>query len=236
MCFSSQASFLVAGGLLPLGLTSLNACRRQQRPDLLPLAVSPLVFALQQTLEGLVWLGLDHPDLTTAGGGVLSVSTTALAYLFFAYGFWLVWMPWSILRMEPSLPPPRRRIVQAILVLGGLGGAGLWLPLLSQAPRLQPQVVAGSLAYSPPLLLDAWVNLAAGSSLYAAVIAGPLLLSDRPPLRGCGVVILVAFLVTHLVYGHALTSVWCFFSAVLSAGFVWVVKGAEPRIQPEGSG
>ena len=54
MCFSSQASFLVAGGLLPLGLTSLNACRHQQRPDLLPLAVSPLVFALQQTLEGLV--------------------------------------------------------------------------------------------------------------------------------------------------------------------------------------
>ena len=232
MCFSSSASFVVAAALLPLGIGAVRYCRTQQRSDLLPLALTPLFFSVQQALEGVVWLGL------TLGGPGWLVHPAALSYLFFAYAFWLAWFPWCVLRLNRQAPPGlRRRLLQILLVLGLLLGAGLWLPLLLDGSVLQPAVVHGSLNYTTSLLANGWINLGVGSTVYGLLITAPLLLSGSGRLRWFGGCILGAFLITHLAYGYAFTSVWCLFSALLSGSLYWILREPEPLVPlgPDGA-
>jgi hypothetical protein len=227
MCFSSSASFVVASALLPLGVASVRYCREEQRSELLPLAVTPLIFALQQALEGLVWLGLEP------GGSDRLMHAAALSYLFFAYAFWLAWFPWCVLRLNRQAPPPlRRRILVGLLVLGLLIGAVLWWPLVVDGSLVQPAVVNGSLDYGTTSPMDRWINLGLGSTAYGVVVIGPLMLSAAGRLRGFGAGILCTFLVSHLVFGYAFASVWCFFSALLSASLYWILRDPEPVVQP----
>lgn len=224
MCFSSSASFVVAAALLPLGVASVRYCLAQRRSELLPLAFSPLFFSAQQALEGVVWLGL------APGGPGWLVHPAALGYLFFAYAFWLAWFPWCVLHLNRQAPPAlRRRLLQIDLVLGLLVGAGLWLPLLLDGSRLDPVVVNGSLNYTTALLADRWISLGLGSTVYGLLISAPLLLSSSPRLRWFGGCILGAFLITHLAYGYAFTSVWCFFSALLSGSLYWILRDPDPH-------
>ena len=53
MCFSATASFSVGAILLGLGTLTLKAARR---PPELVLAAIPLLFAIQQLSEGVIWL------------------------------------------------------------------------------------------------------------------------------------------------------------------------------------
>jgi hypothetical protein len=227
MCFSSSASFVVAAALLPVGIGAVRYCEAQQRSELLPLALSPLFFSAQQALEGVVWLGL------APGGSGWLVHPAALSYLFFAYAFWLAWFPWCVLRLNRQAQPGlRRRLLQILLVLGLLVGAGLWLPLLLDGSVLQPAVVHGSLNYTTSLLADQWINLGVGSTVYGLLITAPLLLSGSGRLRWFGGSVLTAFLLSHLLYDYAFTSVWCFFSALLSASLYWILRDPEPVLLP----
>jgi hypothetical protein len=227
MCFSSSASFGVAAGLLPLGLASVRYCQQEHRSDQLPLAFTPLFFSIQQALEGLVWLGLERE-----GSGWL-VHPAALSYLFFAYAFWVAWLPWCVLCLNNQAPPPLRRwVLRTLLGLGLLVGAGLWLPLLIDGSLFQPAVVQGSLDYQTALLADRWVNLGFGSTVYGVIIALPLMISTSGRLRWFGALMLSAFLISHLLFAYAFTSVWCFFSAVLSASLFWILRDPQPLALP----
>lgn len=227
MCFSSSASFVVAAALLPLGVASVRYCQRHQRSDLLPLALSPLFFSVQQALEGVVWLGL------APGGPGGLVHPAALAYLFFAYAFWLAWFPWCVLRLNRQAPPGlRHRLLQIALLLGLLVGAGLWLPLFLDGALFEPVVVNGSLNYTTTLLADRWISPGLGSTVYGLVIIAPLLLSRSGRLHGFAAALVAAFLLSHLFYAYAFTSVWCFFSALLSASLAWILRDPEPVALP----
>ena len=84
MCFSATASFVTAGVIAVIGVVSLS---RARDPRTLPLATIPVVFAVQQGIEGLLWLNLPFaPD------GSISTALTFL-YLFTAQVFWPVYAP-----------------------------------------------------------------------------------------------------------------------------------------------
>jgi hypothetical protein len=110
--------------------------------------------------------------------------------------------------------------------------AALWLPLALDGSLMQPAVVNGSLDYRTILLADRWINLAIGSTAYGMIIVGPLMLSASGRLRAFGAAIPGAFLVSHLFYGYAVASVWCFFSALLSASLYWNLRDPEPLVHP----
>ena len=222
MCFSATASFTSAALLVPLGMTtSWRACR-DGRTELLPLALMPVGFGLQQALEGGVWLGLNQGSLAALP------RIAALAYLFFALAFWPIWIPFVALRLSLTgqaswrVDGRRRRLLQRLQGLGLLLAVALWLPLLLQPDRIQPLVVNGSIDYGLTLLLSGVVaNFV--PAVYAAVISGPLLLLPSARLRGFGIALLVSGVVAEWLYRHAFASVWCYFSAVLSGLIVWMV-------------
>ena len=74
MCFSAPASFVTAGITGAIGIVALT---RVGEPRELPLAAPPLLFALQQSIEGLLWL-----NLPLAPDGSLSTALTLLYLIF----------------------------------------------------------------------------------------------------------------------------------------------------------
>lgn len=202
MCFSATASFVTAG---VTGLAGAYALTRVDRWRDAPLAATPLLFALQQGVEGLLWL-----ELPRAPAGPLAAGLTLL-YLLLAQVFWPVYAPAAALLAEPSAT--RRRLIAPLLLVGAAVGASLlWNDLThpASAAVLNCHVVYATGA-------PASVGLEAA---YLAAVSLPLLLSTRRALQALGVIVLAGCVATYLFYWQAFLSVWCFFAA---AGSVVIV-------------
>ena len=79
MCFSATASFAAAGLTGLLGLISVRRVKLRRE---LPLALMPIIFALQQGIEGMLWLNLEvDPEGVAA-------RILALGFLLLAEVFW----------------------------------------------------------------------------------------------------------------------------------------------------
>ena len=224
ICFSSTASFTAAAVLLPLGALAIQQSRRRQRPELLPLAIMPVFFALQQAIEGLVWVQLE------AGAAPASVRPLALAYLFFAFALWPSWIPWvALVIARGRLRPWRQLLLRGFCLSGLVLGLALWMPLLIEPQRLITTVQGDSIAYNARLLLNNDLGQI-GRGLYVLLIVVPWLLIPSPRLRLFALALLMAALVADWFAHHAFTSVWCYFSALLSIWIVWLVR-REPAVQ-----
>ena len=230
MCFSARASFSAAALLLPLGAVAVRHVLREPGASFrLPLALTPLLFGLQQATEGLVWLGL-APDPPPVAAALLPAAS--VAYLFFAYGLWPGWMGFIALRWGDGGRGRREHLWLIGAMAAGIGyGLLLWLPMLFDPPGSIPTVLQGSLHYPLPQLLPGPAGQLVGKSLYASLIAGPLLL-PRGELRRFGLSVLLAFVLTRVGWAPAFASVWCFFSALLSACLYWILRDPEPVVQP----
>jgi hypothetical protein len=104
MCFSASASFSAGVILSAIGVASI---KKAQSPPHIFFASIPLIFAVQQITEGFVWLSLSNPTFVP----LKQIAT--YNFLFFAQVVWPVWVPFSILKLEPK---NRRRRSEKILV------------------------------------------------------------------------------------------------------------------------
>jgi hypothetical protein len=220
MCFSSEASFLTAIALVPAGAWAVHVCRRRHRPDLLPLALSPWLFGVQQALEGVVWLGLDAPALPP------SLHPAAVGFLFFAHFLWPAWIPWCGLVAARDHRPGALPLLRLFCLLGLLLGLWLWLPLLLDASRVAPLVNGGSIDYQTRLLGHGLVPRELGVASYALVVTVPLLGCGCRRLAWFALALLASVAVAWIGYAQAFTSVWCFLAALLALLIPWVA--AEP--------
>lgn len=91
MCFSASASFIAVTSLLAFGAI---AVRKANEKAELPFAAIPLLFGVQQVLEGIIWLTFrfDTPLLNTV---------VANAYLLFSHVLWPIYVPFAALMLEP---------------------------------------------------------------------------------------------------------------------------------------
>ena len=129
MCFSAPASFTAAAVLLGLGTVTMRRARSRRE---LPYAAIPLLFGVQQLLEGMLWL--TFPDRAP----LLNVALTHL-YSFFSHVLWPIYVPLAALALESVRW--RRRVLVAIAVAGALVGLYLLAMLVKAAhhgPRGRP--------------------------------------------------------------------------------------------------
>lgn len=202
MCFSASASFVTAG---ITGVIGIAALARVSEPRELPLAATPLLFALQQGVEGLLWL-----DLPLAPGGSLATALTFL-FLFFAEAFWPVYAPVAVWLIEPDR---RRRLPMAVCI--GLGTAVafylLWWILGHPRPAT---ILDGHIVYGTDDRQPYSVGLA-----YLAATCLPPLLSSRRTVVVLGTIVLAGLVVAYAFYWEAFVSVWCFFAAAASVAIL----------------
>jgi hypothetical protein len=226
MCFNATSSFIAAAVLVPIGIRTVETTLQGER-RYLTLAAFPLLFGIQQALEGLLWLNL-------AGGvpGQLGVTGqgAALGFLFFAYLVWPGLVPFAAWRIEDQ--PGRRRLFGVAAVLGGLLGASLFVPLIVDPDWLRVTVIRGSIQYEPRLIYEPYLGREVIRAVYAVIVAFPLVSSSATEVRRFGALILASVILSALAFSYAFVSIWCFFAALLSAYLGIRLPGQMPAGRP----
>ncbi|MBL8721975.1 MAG: hypothetical protein JNL79_38680 [Myxococcales bacterium] len=208
MCFNAQASFGAAVALTAIGAVSL---RRVTRRALLPFAAIPLLFAIQQVSEGMLWR-----VLVTAPWG-RSADPIGRVFLFFALFVWPSYLPLSLWVAEEE--PQRARWLGLLTGVGTVVGG-----YLMACAVLRPSyacIAFGNLYYGvdTDAVLRPLVPF-----VYVATILAPLLVSSLRGARAIALVALASFSIAGTLFRVGFASVWCFFAAVLS-GVVAIVAG-----------
>lgn len=197
MCFSLAASFAAAAITGTIGAVSMAKARTAAE---LPLAATPVVFAVQQGVEGLLWLSLPSTPATGQAG-------LAFLFLFVAEVFWPIYVPIAILLIEPSR---RRRHLVLVCLAAGVG-VGAYLFYWLARGSLGAAVAGEHIVY----LTEPRNSLAVGVA-YLTATSVPPLLSSRPTITALGVIVLVGSVAAYWFYWEAFISVWCFFAAAAS--------------------
>lgn len=197
MCFSATASFTAAAGLIIVG--AVTARRARQRSEL-PFALIPMLFGVQQLIEGIIWLTL--PDKAPWLNAALT-----FFYSLFSHVLWPVYIPIATLMLEPIAW--RRRILVAIAVAGG--AVGLYLLYFLVNLPITSQAQGRHIAYLSPHFY-----LTAVMMLYILGTCVSMLVSSHGRVRLFGLAAFIAYVVTYVFYTTWVISVWCFFAAVLS--------------------
>ena len=197
MCFSATASFIAGTGLSVLGVATLRATRRKAE---IPFAAIPLLFGLQQFVEGMLWLSfsIDSPQLNVVMTHLFSI---------FSHVLWPIFVPLSIALLEPV--PWRRRVIWGFAVIGLLVGLNLLYVLVAFPVTT---VLAANIVYVSPHFFKVPVML-----LYLAATCVSCFFSSATIVRIFGALALFLFGLAYGFFTVALISVWCFFAAVLSS-------------------
>ena len=206
MCFSATASFAAAGVLTAAGAVSLTAARRRRLGlGLTAFAAFPLLFGVQQAIEGLVWLGLE--------GALPAAWTpwTSAGFLFFALFLWPAAGPVTGWLIETR--PARRRGLAGLAVLGTALGAALFSTAMAGArPPAAGLATGGHVVYPFDLRFPAGIELA-----YFVIASAAMIGSSNPDARLFGAALAASFALTLTVWNPAvLPSVWCYFAAICS--------------------
>lgn len=195
MCFSATASFAASAVLGTTGVAALTTVKDKR--DYFIAAV-PVLFAVQQFIEGLVWV--------TLGQGLLTESL-AYGFLFFAFLLWPMYIPLAVWAHERN--PSRKCMLRYLIFFGSIGSFYLLVVLFTQS--LGVEVAGSSLCYK----INAPFEVP-GIILYVSVTIGALLMSTSRFIQWFGALSLLSAAFAWFAYERAFTSIWCFFAAVLS--------------------
>lgn len=212
MCFSATASFSAGAFLLGVGTLTLKSARR---PRELAFAAIPLLFAVQQLSEGVIWLTFRHE------APLLNAIMTHV-YSFFSHVLWPVYVPVAVLLIEP--PGWRRRALLLFVAAGFAVGAYLLYFLVALPTVSRP--VGDHIEYVSPHFFAA-----AAITLYLMSTTLSQFLSTHRTVKVFGGLALLSFAAAYFFYATWFISVWCFFAALLSAVVYlhFVLRRTGPR-------
>jgi hypothetical protein len=213
MCFSPEASF--AGGVI-ISSIGVATIRKVHKPTQIIFACIPLFFGIQQIAEGFLWLTLPLPEYLTAQ------KLSAYIFLVMALVIWPTMIPLSVLYMEENMK--RRKILWIFLALGV--SLSLYYTFCLISFSIDPQVMRYHVEYntgfpeSPALMVF---------TAYLVATITPLFASSVQKIHLMGLLMFISCCVTVLFFTQFLTSVWCFFAALISVVVYWIIR--ESKIQ-----
>ena len=210
MCFSATTSFSAGAILLGLGALTLKSATYRRE---WPLAAIPLLFAIQQLSEGVIWL-------TFSADATLLNTVMTHVYSFFSHVLWPIYVPVAVLLIEP---PGRRRQVLLAFVAAGLA-VGVYLLYFLVAFPVVSRPTGQHIEYVSPHFFAA-----VAITLYLMSTTLSPIVSTHRTVKVFGVLALLSFTAAYAFYATWFISVWCFFAALLSAVVYlhFVSRGAE---------
>jgi len=203
MCFSAAASFAAGGALSVAGGLTLVQVKKKTE---LPFASIPLLFGIQQAIEGAVWLSFGTPVFN---------AVATYAYSIFSHVLWPIFVPIAVFFIETD---PKRKNILRFFSLFGLG-VGLYLLYFIIAEPVTSHIVGNSIAYHSPHLYP-WVVML----LYLVATCGSCLFSSHRIINIFGVTLFFSFFIAGWFFAETFFSVWCFFAAILSVLVYWYFR------------
>lgn len=207
MCFSASTSFTAASVLLLMGIATII---KVSNPKQYLFAAIPLLFSLQQFVEGLLWIII--PKL---GYSALTTNLTYL-YLFFAEVTWPVWIPLSLLFLEENVI---RKALLRIFLLAGIAVA-TYLAFYILTYSVNASILDGHIIYLQHLH-SPYSNIGSWPYLFVTIV--PFFISGNKNVRAMGLLIVVSYLISKWFYDSYLLSVWCFYAAIASAAIYTII-------------
>ncbi|NOT50841.1 MAG: hypothetical protein HOP10_06155 [Chitinophagaceae bacterium] len=229
MCFSATASF---GASAVLGIVGVVAIAKAKTKPQKIFATIPLIFAVQQFTEGLLWLSLKNAGLHSWQ------SSLTYIYLVFAMAAWPFWIPLTVRLLEKDAK--RKKIMNVLAAIGStvaiVVGFVLFLypvevmtPLCLTCPASSTPDIRNHLHYEfafPPVAKSL---ITAFTVLYImATIVTPFISSIKK-MKWLGIVFLVSYLFAVIFYNSFVVSVWCFFAAMLSFVVLWIIMDLRKK-------
>ncbi len=206
MCFSATASFIAGGALGATGVLTLKKAATKRE---LLFASIPLLFGIQQTIEGVVWLSFGTPLFNTVA---------TYAYSMFSHVLWPILVPLSVLLLETN--PMRKRVLRLFSFIGL--GVGLYLLYFLITEPITARIVQNSIAYKSPHFY-----LYPMLALYLLSTCASCFFSSHRIVRLFGAVALISAAIAAWFFTETFLSVWCFFAAILSVLVYWHFRRAR---------
>ena len=178
---------------------------------------------MQQFSEGVVWLTMTH-----AGYAELQTAATCV-FVIMAQIVWPMMIPLSVLLIEGN--SIRKRILCALLAAGA--AIGLYNLYRLVLHGIHAEISGRHLSYQSNFP-DSFEKTAL--FFYFIVTVVPLFVSGIKRMPVLGTVMALSFAVSTAFYMRCLTSVWCFFAAVISFIIFYIVRDAHKQFHFDGIG
>ncbi len=208
MCFSATASFVSGSILTVAGAISLSSAKKNNQKLF---AAIPMIFGIQQFLEGLLWLVLPDPSNKE------SIQLLTLLFLFFAQVVWPLWVPLSVWVYEEDAK--RKNTLLLFLGIGIIVSGYLAYCLINfdVAAVMKEHHIQYQLSFIQKIVpISGW--------LYFVTTVIPPFISTCHRMRILGTIIFLSYVVSKVYFNDYLISVWCFFAAILSVLVILVIR------------
>jgi hypothetical protein len=208
MCFSAEASFLGGVVISAIGMVTVKTVHKRSQ---LLFAAIPLFFGIQQMVEGILWLTIPYPDHW------LAQSIGKYVFLTMADVLWPVIIPLSVFLMEDN---PKRKKMLRLLLITGIALALYYASCLLFF-HVTPQITGYHIHYANDF--PGKFSIAA-FVVYIIASVLPLFVSSIKRMRLFGYSLIFSCVVSAIFFTQYLTSVWCFFAALISVVIFWILK------------
>jgi len=211
MCFSAGASFAGSVVISTIGIATII---KVHKPSQIVFACIPLFFGFQQFIEGCLWYILQHPEYAQYE----NIFTTT--FMIMAQVFWPMMIPLAVLHMEKN--KKKKRVLWVLLSLGLTVSIYYTYCLLNFT--VTPQISGYHIHYieNSPKTLNFIAFL-----LYLITSITPLFISSIKRTHLLGILMSISCLITILFFTQYLTSVWCFFAALISVVIFWILRDSK---------
>ena len=217
MCFSAEASF--AGGVIITAI-GIGVVTKVHNPSQLLFACIPIFFGIQQFTEGVLWVTIPNPEYVN-----IEKAATYI-FLFMADVLWPLLIPVSILLMEED---NRKKKILWYLFFAGLLVSLYYtycLVFLNVTPRIMGYHIRYNSDFSKLIAIPAFI-------LYLVATIPPLFISSIKRMHIFGTLMLLSCIVTAIFFTQYLTSVWCFFAALISGVIFWILRDSKRNLAIE---
>lgn len=210
MCFSAGASF--TGGVIITAIGVMTV-RRNSDPSRRMFAAIPLIFGVQQISEGFVWVALQ------SSGNDLMLSIASGIFLFAAVILWPVYLPLSVMLMEKI--KLRRQIIWFLFITGLVASLyyAIGILLFDVTPQISSHHIKYANEFPRPPANSIFI-------IYLIATLTPLFVSSVRKMWLMGLLMTISCLITGIFFREFLTSVWCFFAALISV-VIWLIVRNE---------
>lgn len=213
MCFSASASLIAGTALSAVGVVTIK--KTKKKADV-PFAMIPLLFGVQQIVEGFVWLSFSWQST------ILNAVTTYIFSLF-AFVVWPIFVPFAIGSLETE--PWRKKVLYVFQFIGiAVGGYLLYSHSLS---AVTSTIVNKSIVYNNSHFYTYWVI-----GFYFAATTVSCFFSSKRIINAFGILALIAAYTAYWFYSVSFVSVWCFFAAIMSFVIYLYFRSEKPGKSP----
>lgn len=211
MCFSAVASFGLGGALI-----ASRAIQHQVKPFKLSdpgfvLSIFPMIFGVQQIIEGVIWLSMDYAIWREWKNPFL------YAFIFIAQVIWPFAVPFAFLKFERN--SNRKSILKGLTIFGAITSTYLLFCIVFfpiDVTQLENHLVYELRFGNNPILIN--------GILYFIPTVLPAFFSSDKKAYIFGFLVLLSFILSKLLFPSAFISVWCYFAAGISLSIYWLLK------------